>query len=100
MVLNATNRDFLFDNLKVEDTDQMTGAKVRIMVEPVRFKGELMNGMRIKAARPMQTYQAPIAPQVPRETSNSAYTSDLGHGPQPTMPPAGAVKDFDDEIPF
>jgi hypothetical protein len=112
MIVNATNINFLFDTLKVSDSNEATGAKVRIIHDPrVMYAGRMVGGLRFSHAKlAPATYQAPPqatpAPQAPAAppAPPSIYTNDLparASTPPPTMPPAGTMKkDFDDDIPF
>jgi hypothetical protein len=64
MILNATNIDYLFDNLKCDDTEAWTAARVRIKVEKVRFRKDIVDGLRFVAVRGagLQSAPQPAAP--------------------------------------
>lgn len=51
MVLNKTNAKMIASIAKSDDTDEWTGAKVRIIATEVEFQGDLVMSLRIRSVK-------------------------------------------------
>jgi hypothetical protein len=90
LVLNRTNADYLSMICKSDDTDDWKGTKVGLCVQPVSFKGKLVDSIRVakpqhlKAADDMARKTTTKAAKAPKKQKAAAATAD---------------DDLDDEIP-
>jgi hypothetical protein len=88
-VLNRTNWDLLVEFLGADDSDAWINAHVQIGVEKVRFGRDLVDGLRIRNARPAGTAGT--------QGNNKSHPPQGGAAPAPA-PTVG--RDIDDDLPF
>jgi hypothetical protein len=90
LVLNRTNADYLSMICKSDDTEDWPGTRVGLFVQPVSFKGKLVDSIRVtkpqhlKAADDMAKKSTTKAAKAPKKQKAAA---------------AAADNDLDDEIP-
>jgi hypothetical protein len=82
LVLNRTNADYLSMICKSDDTEDWPGTRVGLFVQPVSFKGKLVDSIRVtkpqhlKAADDMAKKTAMKAAKVPKKKKAAATVAD------------------------
>jgi hypothetical protein len=86
LVLNRTNADYLSMICKSDDTEDWPGTRVGLFVQPVSFKGKLVDSIRVTKPQHLKA-----ADDMTRKTTAKAGKK--------KAPAAAAGDDLDDEIP-
>src|SRR5262249_45637754 len=87
LVLNRTNADYLSMICKSDDTDAWAGHRVGLFVQPVSFKGKLVDSIRV------------TKPQHLKAADDMAKKSTTKASKKQKAAAATADADMDDEIP-
>lgn len=74
LVLNTTNTKKLAEVCGSELSENWPGNRVRLYVTPVQFRGDQVNAIRIKAARPSRQAQSP-GDRAPSPDDNASVTA-------------------------
>jgi hypothetical protein len=93
LVLNRTNADYLSMICKSDDTDDWPGTRVGLFVQPVSFKGKLVDSIRVTKPQHLEA----AADMVKKTATKAAKAAKAPKKQKAAAVPAD--DDMDDEIP-